>query len=290
MNNKKSILILGARNVANRRILHEVKKIGHNCMIVDPQHFIVAVSDQTNGNDKIYYKGKRIYKNKIDYVINRAGSNFHIATKVVEHFTNNLGIPCSSTSLGMIGASDKFLCSQILSQAKIKTPKSVYFQNSDEFHLLIKLAGGLPVVAKLITGSQGAGVFILNDVLAGSTALSTISKSQQVVLQQYIETATENAEKCDIRAFVVGGEVVAAMKRFSVRGDFRSNYSISKNAKKVKLTDEQRDLAIRSAAALNLDVCGVDIVEHAETGVNYVIEANSNSYKDQYQQSNSRTH
>ena len=270
-----NILILGTKNYSTKRLLYELKAMGLKAQITDPAKFTLSISDKL-GHDKIYYDGKRIFRNTIDFVIPRIGSNFAMGCKVLHHLTNNLHIPSFSDQEGLENASDKFKASQILSENKIITPKSVFFQNADHYKLLIKLAGGYPVVAKLLRGSQGNGVFILNDDLSGSTALSTMSKFQKVLLQQYIETSQDNAEKSDIRAFVVNGKVVAAMRRYSIKGDFRSNYSISKNAEKVTLTADQEKLALNAAAAFKLGICGVDIVTDSSTKVNYVIELNGN--------------
>jgi ribosomal protein S6--L-glutamate ligase len=269
------VLILGAKSYSTRRLLYELKAAGLKAYIADPSKFVLSISDKI-GHDKIYYNGKRIFRNTIDFVIPRIGSDFVMGCKVLQHLSNNLHIPTLSTSEGLEAASDKFKASQLLSENKIKTPRSVYFQNAENYKLLIKLAGGYPVVAKLLRGSQGNGVFILNDDLAGSTALSTISKVQKVLLQQYIETSKENAEKSDIRVFVVNGKVMAAMRRYSIKGDFRSNYSISKTAEKVKLTSEQEQLALNAAAAFNLGICGVDIVTDSNTKIDYIIELNGN--------------
>lgn len=268
----KNIIIIGHRSGPNRRILNEVKKLGANCTICEPENFILA----TGVHDKIYYKGKRVFKKNIDFVISRIGSNFGTGKKVIEHLEHNLRIPSTATAQGLENASDKFLCSQILSSKQLSTPKSVYFQDASNYKKLIELAGGYPVVCKLLRGSQGTGVFILNDDLSGSTSLSTISKFQKVQLQQYIETASKDANKSDIRAFVVNGEVVAAMQRYAIKNDFRSNYSISKSAKKVALTDEQKKLAIDTASALGLFVAGIDIVTDYTTKKDYVIEGNGN--------------
>jgi ribosomal protein S6--L-glutamate ligase len=272
---KKRILILGSKNYGNRRILRECINLGMKAQIVEPENFILSISN-INGNDKIYYKGKRIFKNSIDFIIARIGNDFETGLKVLEHLTNNLGIPASATPEGLAQASDKFLCSQILSSNRVSSPKSVHFKKSENYNLLKNLVGGYPFVVKLLYGSQGKGVFLINDDLSGSTALSTISNIKKVVLQEYIETAKKDENKNDIRAFVVGGKVVAAMKRYSIKNDFRSNYSISKQAVKVNLTENQNKLAIESAKALNLNICGVDIVTDINSKKDYVIECNGN--------------
>lgn len=271
----KKVLIIGSKSHATRRLLYELKQKGFTAQIADPSKFVLAISERI-GNDKIYYDGKRIYKNSVDFIINRIGSNFEMGLKVVQHLTNNLHIPSTSSADGLKDASDKFKASQILSEHKIKTPKSVYFENADRYKLLIRLAGGYPVVAKLLTGSQGKGVFILNEDLSGSTTLGAFTKVQRVLLQQYIETSNEKTVKSDIRAFVVMGKVVAAMRRYSVKGDFRSNYSISKKAEKVKLTDNQEKLAIEAAKAFKLEICGVDIITDPKNNIDYVLEINGN--------------
>lgn len=272
---KKRVLILGSKNYGNRRILRECINLGMKAQIVEPENFILSISNIV-GNDKVYYKGKRIYKNSIDFVISRIGNEFETGVKVLEHLTQNLNIPASATPEGLNQASDKFLCSQVLSANKIPTPKAVHFKNTDNYALLKKLVGGYPFVVKLLTGSQGKGVFLINDDLAGSTALSTISRIKKVVLQEYIETAKKDENKNDIRAFVVGGEVVAAMRRYSIKSDFRSNYSISKQAAKIDLSKELKELAINAAKSHNLNICGVDIVTDVQSKKSYVIELNGN--------------
>ena len=276
MSKATKCLILGLNNYSNRRIVTELKNLGLTPVLINPLKFTLQVSDK-KGHDRIYYNGKRIYKSAINSIVPRIGKYFHFGTAVVKHINENMGIYSPSPAYGLRNASDKYKCTQILSASKLQVPKTLYFQSPSNYTFLINQLGGYPVVAKLLTGSQGAGVFILNDDVAGSTALSTITKKYNVLLQEYIETAKKDENKCDVRAWVVGDKVVASMKRFAVDKDFRSNYSISKSAIKFELSEEQKDFAVSCAKSIGLEFCGVDLMIDAETGKTYCIECNGNA-------------
>lgn len=270
------VIILGGKNYSNKRIAAELKKLGHKVALIDPLKFTLKISDRS-GHDRLYYNNKRMFASSISGIVPRIGRNFRFGCAVVKHLSENMSIYTPSPSHGMKNASDKYQCVQILSKARLQVPKTLYFQNPSNYSFLIEQLGGYPVVAKLLTGSQGAGVFILNDDVAGSTALSTIAKSHKVLLQEYIETAKKDENKCDVRAWVVGNKVVASMKRFAVDKDFRSNYSISKSAEKYNLSEDQKQFAVDCAKAVGLEFCGVDLMIDVETEKTYCIECNSNA-------------
>jgi len=167
--------------------------------------------------------------------------------------------------------------SQVLSARKIRVPRQALAHQPTDYKEVLSLIGGLPSVAKLQRGSQGDGVMILNDELAASTSLRSFEKiGANIVLQEYINTGTP---ACDLRIIVIDPYAkepeLFAYKRFAVDGDFRSNYSISKSGEKVTITDEERQLAIDSAEAVNCGICGVDVLRDADNNNKpYVCEVN----------------
>ena len=272
----KKVLIIGNRNYSNKRILRELRNLGVKAQITLPKKYVLSTSNES-GNDRIFYKDKRVYYSHIDAIIPRIGSDLGFGVSVVRHMNKNNGCYTTSDSEGLINAADKLKCSQILSKSRIRVPSTAYFKTVSNYNFLTDLVGGLPCVAKLVSGSQGKGVFILTDELSGSTALKTILLSQKVILQEYLESSSKEEKKSDIRAWVVGDKVVAAMKRYSAKKDFRSNYSISKQAEIVTLTKSEKEMAINAAKAIGLELCGVDLMRDIPTKKTYVIECNGNA-------------
>lgn len=256
-------------------------------VFVDPTTEILLECSGSVGHDKLYLKVEvdgemtymRVYKNSFLFVIVRASKNIDIVSDVVRHFRNNLKVYTTLSADGMIHASRKFKALQIISAAGGRVTKTITFTNPVDLPFIVEKCGGLPLVAKIGKGgSQGEGVFILNDTLSASTALETFKKLNiQILLQQFIESSKDDEKKFDLRLIYVKGHgVVCAMKRYSIKGDFRSNYSKSKDAENFtdSVTDEQINLCKITAESLKLDVVGVDIVIDYETGANYIIEAN----------------
>lgn len=273
---KKNILIVGINNYSNRRIKKEIELLGHKAKIINPNKLNIFISDNEKG-DRIYYDKKRIYRSTVDAIIPRIGSGLNYAAASIEHIEKNIGIFSTSSASGLLNASNKSKSIQLFSRARLRVPKTMYIKSSKNFKWMIDKLGGFPIVAKLIRGSQGVGTFILNDELAASTALETItSLKKHVLLQNFITTAKENEQACDIRIIVVNGEVVGGYKRYAVKGGFRSNFSISKLGKKVKLTDAQKEMALNAASAVGLKVAGVDIAYDIENELNYIYEINGN--------------
>lgn len=265
-----------------QRIKDEAQKRGHEVDIKKPSDFICYVSDIARGLDRMYLKeGKnettRVKAKDYDVIIPRfAGAHvFEYGCVVTEHFSGNMGIPTTSIATGLRIASNKFLCSQYLSQGKVRTIKTLFSQQPADFSFISKALDEPPIVCKTTTGSQGAGVFILSDELGLSTTLSVFSKNRiPIVLQKFINSGEP---KTDIRAYVVNGKVSAAYMRYALDGDFRSNYSLSKLGEKVELSEEETEMAIKAAKALGLGVAAVDIIRNSmEENQPYVIEVNGN--------------
>lgn len=277
----KKIIVLGIRNYANRRILYELKQMGIKARIMHPQQLLPFVNDKRD--DRIYIQRddrdepKRIYKKTLTAVIPRIGSDLQFYSKSVEHIQFNIGIASTASAQALLNAQDKIRTIQLLSQSGIKTPKTFAVKKADNLEWIVKKLGGFPVVAKLIYGSQGIGVFILTEPLGASTALDAFSsQGHSLLLQQFIETAEKDQAKHDFRAVVVDGKVVAAIKRKSVGKDFRTNASLKEDCERAELSDEMKDIAIRAAAAVGLNCAGVDLARDVNTGEIYCYEVNGN--------------
>ena len=239
-------------------------------------------SETTKGFDRVYKRGaakseKLIARNYQAVIPRLAGTGFDFGLVNLRHLNRNLNIFSTGTDTGLRICSNKFLTCQMLSEHGLRVPKHVLAHRPSDYKELIDLVGGLPCVAKLQRGSQGAGVFILNDVLAASTALRAMEQTQvDVVLTRFINTGTPAN---DLRIITIGAETnnprVFSYKRFAVDSDFRSNYSISGKGEKVKITDEEREMALKASKLLGGGVHGIDIMRDANDGNKpYIIESN----------------
>jgi ribosomal protein S6--L-glutamate ligase len=280
----EKFLILGSKNYANRRLIHEFEQLGHKATILDPSRLLPFVNDKKR--DRMYVasiksdKPKRLYKKSVTGIVPRIGSGLTFYAKSVEHLSKNMGIPTTATAYGLLAAQDKIHTIQLLSQAGIKTPKTFAIKKVQNLKWVVDQLGGFPVVAKTITGSQGVGVFILTELLSASTGLDAFTaQGNNLLLQQFVETGTDK-QKHDFRAVVVNGKVVASIQRNSSNGDFRTNASIKEDCEGVELSDEMEQIAIKAAAACGLDVAGVDLAVDINTDEIYVYEVNGNmNYK-----------
>jgi len=241
-----------------------------------------AFCSETKGNDRVYKrspkKSEKLVSREYAAVIPRlAGEGFEFGLVNVRHLTRNLNIFSTSTDYGLRICSNKFLTCQVLSEYGLRVPKQVLAHRPTDYKELIDLVGGLPCVAKLQRGSQGAGVFILNDVLAASTALRALEQTKtDVVLCRFVDSGKPAN---DLRIIVIGAEtekpVIFAYRRFAVDTDFRSNYSISGKGEKVEITDEEKEMAINASKLMGGGVHGVDIMRDSKDNDKpYLIEVN----------------
>jgi len=278
---KLNIVILAENpnNFSSKALKEAGESREHKITIIRPTNLILQVSD-IKGHDRIYLKSeKRLPASHVDVIIPRLGTNLSYATAILRHMNENMKIPTTATAQGLLNASDKLLTTQLLSKKRVPVPKTTYVHQPNDFNFLIESVGGLPCVAKLQTGSQGQGVFLIETPLAGATTLSSFSKLKvNIILQEFLETSVSRDEpKSDIRAYVVGDKVVGAYMRKSVKDDFRSNFSISKQGVKVKLNNYEQELAVKASKAVGLDVSGVDLVRCINKGETYCIEVNGNA-------------
>lgn len=220
------------------------------------------------GNPHIIYKGKKL--EGVDAVIPRIGSSVTFyGTAVVRQF-EMMGARTANSSLAIARSRDKLRSMQILSSQQISIPKTVISNHSKNVDSVIKEVGGAPLVIKLLEGTQGIGVVLAETAKAAKSVVEAFYGMKTfVLLQEFIKEAGGS----DIRALVVNGKVVGAMKRQGAEGDFRSNLHRGGSAKMIKLSKEEKNTAILAAKAMGLNVAGVDMLQSDRGPL--VLEVNS---------------
>lgn len=250
--------------------------------VIQANNLYSYLSESTRGHDRVYKKSsdksQKLLARDWSAVIPRlAGTGFDFGLGNLRHLNRNLNIFSTSSDTGLRICSNKFFTCQVLSEHGLRVPKQVLAHRPTDYGELIEMIGGLPVVAKLQRGSQGAGVFILESPLAASTTLRAMEQTQvDVVLSRFIDTGKPAN---DLRIITIGAETahpkIFAYKRFSVDSDFRSNYSISGKGEKVQITNEEKEMALKASQILGGGVHGVDIMRDSkDNGKPYIIEVN----------------
>jgi ribosomal protein S6--L-glutamate ligase len=259
------ILSRGPNLYSTSRIYRAALNNKHNVRIIDHMHCDLLIEE---GEFKVVYNNEILLKP--DFVIPRIGSSATFyGTTVVRHF-EQMGVPMLNSAMGIFNSRDKFRSIQLLAAQNIRIP-STYF--SDDLHLAEKIIEnklGFPFILKVLEGTQGVGVYLVNDPIEATTLFNKFSRDQvKVLLQEFI---AEFKGK-DIRAFVVGNKVVAAMLRVASGDEFRSNLHRGGKGELVVLSEDEKELAIRAVRVLNLEVGGVDILRSQKGSM--VIEVNS---------------
>jgi ribosomal protein S6--L-glutamate ligase len=219
-------------------------------------------------NPKIIYNGEEL--TDIQAVIPRIGASVTFyGTAVVRQF-EMMGVFTAVESQALVRSRDKLRSLQILSRAGLGLPKTVFTNYSRDVERILKEAGGAPVVIKLLEGTQGLGVVLAENKKAAVSVVEAFNGLKaRVIVQEFIK----EAKGADIRAFVVDGHVVGAMKRQAKEGEFRSNLHRGGTAEVIELTREEELAAIKAANALKLGIAGVDILQSDRGPL--IIEVNS---------------
>ena len=216
----------------------------------------------------LYYKSKPL--SKYDAVVPRvAASSAQFGAAVVRQF-EQMGVFCANSSNGIFTSRDKFRASQTMTKRGIGIPRTAFVGSPAAVSGAVDYIGGAPLVVKLVTGSQGIGVTLAEH---RQTAVALVDMLQSVGSETLMQSFVAESRGKDIRAFVVDGVVVAAMRRMASGDEFRSNIHRGGTAEPVELSEEYVDAAVRAAQVIGLRVAGVDILE-AESGP-MVIEVNS---------------
>jgi len=238
---------------------------GHNIRVVDPLRCYMNI---TSNNPSISYKGEEL--TDIDAVIPRIGASItFFGTAVVRQF-EMMGIYCLNESVAITRSRDKLRSLQLLARKGIGLPVTGFAHSTKFTGDLITIVGGVPLVVKLLEGTQGIGVVLCENKNAAESVIEAFrGLNTNILVQEFIKEANGS----DIRCLVVGGKVVAAMMRKGKEGEFRSNLHRGGSAKIVKITPEERSTAVRSCKIMGLNVAGVDILRSNHGPV--VMEVNS---------------
>ncbi len=259
------ILSRKASLYSTRRLKEAGEKRGHEVQVID---YLRCYMNITAHNPQVIYRGQPI--REVDAIIPRIGaSQTFYGTAVVRQF-EMMGVFSANSSIAISRSRDKLRCLQLLSRTGIGLPVTGFAHATKDVTGLIEAVGGPPLVVKLIEGTQGIGVVLVETQKVAESVIEAFrGLDANILVQEFIK----EAEGSDLRCFVVGERVVAVMKRIAPRGDFRANLHRGGRMEKVKLTPEERTVALRSAKEMGLRVAGVDLLRSKHGPV--VIEVNS---------------
>lgn len=264
MTTRLAVLSRGPRLYSTRRLVEEARLREMDVAVINPMQFSLFVAEQDIG---ILHQGQKF---DYDAVIPRIGHSITKHGVAVLRHLEQLDVWTANTSQGILQSRDKLHSSQILARNRIPTPRTAYVRDMKDIERAIDAVGGLPVVVKVTQGTQGQGVFLRHTLReTGNLVQGLLVTGKAVLIQEYI---AESHGK-DIRALVVGGKVVASMRRKARGREFRSNYHLNGTVEKVDISDEYAEVACRAARVLGLNVAGVDLLEGNDGPL--VLEVNS---------------
>ncbi|WP_243545483.1 30S ribosomal protein S6--L-glutamate ligase [Pseudodesulfovibrio tunisiensis] len=250
---------------STRRLVEAAEERGHVVRVINPLRCYMNI---TAHNPRVCYKGECL--DDVQAVIPRIGASITFyGTAVVRQF-EMMGIYCLNESVAITRSRDKLRSLQLLARKGIGLPVTGFANSTMYTDDLIELVGGPPLVVKLLEGTQGVGVVLAETQQAAESVIDAFrGLKANFIVQEYIQ----EARGADIRCFVVGGKVVASMKRQGKEGEFRSNLHRGGKATSVRITPEERSTAVRAARIMGLSVAGVDLLRSNHGPV--VMEVNS---------------
>lgn len=262
---KIGILSTNKNLYSTKRMVEAGEKRGHQMPVINHQHCYMNI---TSHNPSVHLKGVAI--EGVDAIIPRIGASVSFyGTAVVRQF-EMMGVYSVNESVAITRSRDKLRALQLLSRKGIGLPVTGFANSPDDTQDMLKIAGGAPVVIKLLEGTQGVGVVLAETKKAAESVIEAFrGLKANFMVQEFIA----EARGADIRCFVIGDKVVAAMKRQGKEGEFRSNLHRGGSASLIKITPEERATAVRSAAVMGLNVAGVDLLRSNHGPV--VMEVNS---------------
>lgn len=262
---KIAILSKGPGNYSTKRLKEEAKLRGHEVRVINYAKCYVTIEASA---PVVRYEGEDL--GDIDVIIPRiAASLTKYGTAIVRQFEMQ-GVFSTASSLAINRTRDKLRATQILARAGVGIPKTVFARETTDIEDVITQADGVPLIIKVARGTHGKGVVLAETKKAAEAVMQAFYvEGVNFLVQEFIKESAGT----DIRALVVGGKVVASMKRQSLDDDFRSNLHQGGEGTPIKLTDEERKTAQKAAKAMGLPICGVDMVR-SERGP-LVLEVNA---------------
>ena len=249
---KIAVLSRNTNLYSTRRIVEAGEQRGHEMVVIDT---LRAYMNITSHNPQIHYKGQTL--EGFDAVIPRIGASVTFYGCAVLRQFEMMGVFPLNESVAISRSRDKLRSLQLLSREGIGLPVTGFAHSPDDIPDLIRMVGGAPLVIKVLEGTQGIGVVLCETEKAAESVIEAfMGLKQDIMVQEYIA----EARGADIRCFVIGNRVVAAMRRQAAPGEFRSNLHRGGTATQIRITPEERSTAIRAAKAMGLSVAGVDIL------------------------------
>lgn len=250
---KIAVLSRNPKLYSTKRLVEAGLKRNHEMVVIDHSKCDLVIEKKA---PKIYYKGELL--EGIDAVIPRIGASITFyGTAVLRQF-EMMGVFSTVESQALLRSRDKLRSLQVLSRAGLGMPKTAFTNNSKGAEDLVKKVGGAPCIIKLLEGTQGVGVVLAETKSAAESVLEAFhGLNARVIVQQFIA----ESKGADLRAFVVDGNVVGAMKRQGKEGEFRSNLHRGGSATLFELSEEEENAALKAAKSLNLGICGVDMLQ-----------------------------
>ncbi len=256
---KIAILSNGTGNYSTKRLKEVAIARGHEVKIVKYKECYASIEQN---NPTLSYRGEDLAH--FDAMIPRIASYMTKYGTAIVRQLEMQGVYTVSSSIAINRSRDKLRSMQLLAKAGVGIPKTVFSRNSADIDSLLEKLGGMPVIIKLARGTHGNGVVLAETKKAAKSVLQafylTNEDGTNVLLQEFIKESAGT----DIRAFVVGGRVVASMQRQSLDDDFRSNLHKGGEGTAVKLSDEERKMCIKAAKAMGLNVAGVDFMRSSQ--------------------------
>jgi ribosomal protein S6--L-glutamate ligase len=250
---KLAILSCAPNAYSTRRLREAAIQHGHTVKVLNTLRFAI---DLERGAPDLYYRQKRL--SSYDAVLPRIGASItYYGTAVVRQF-QEMDVFCANTAHGITNSRDKLRSLQILSRHGVGIPRTTFVRDKKDVLPAIERVGGAPVIIKLIEGTQGIGVLLAESVKAAESIIEMLqSQRQNVLIQKFVAESRGR----DIRAFVVGDRVVAAMRRVAQGQEFRSNVHRGGKAEAVELDEQYLETAVRCTQIMGLRVAGVDMLE-----------------------------
>jgi ribosomal protein S6--L-glutamate ligase len=255
---KIAILSNGPGNYSTKRLKEEALKRGHEVTIIKYRDCYASIEQN---HPSVSYKGEDLAN--FDAIIPRIAANMtRYGTAIVRQLEMQ-GVYTVSSSIAINRSRDKLRSMQLLAKSGVGIPKTVVSRNTTDIDVLLESLGGMPVIIKLARGTHGNGVVLAETKKAAKSVLQALyltnDDGTNILLQEFVAESAGT----DIRAFVVGGRVIASMKRQSLDDDFRSNLHKGGEGTTIKLTDEENKMVIKAAKSMGLNVAGVDMMRSA---------------------------
>jgi len=262
---KLAILSREPKLYSTKRLVEAAELRGHDAVVVDHLQCNLVLE---KGKPGILYRGQHLAD--FDAVIPRIGASVTFyGTAVVRQF-EMMKVRTAVDSQAIVRSRDKLRSMQILARAGVGMPKTAFTNYSDEVPQMIEQVGGAPVIIKLLEGTQGLGVVLAETAKAAQSVIEAFHNLKaRIIVQEFIA----ESKGADLRAFVVNGEVVGAMKRQGKEGEFRSNLHRGGTGQLVKLSRAEKAAALLATKALGLDIAGVDMLQSKRGPL--ILEVNS---------------